>query len=159
MFHRLNFIAHSKRMHKVIKNELPIFRIQLHVTATVRSSIQNVYLFMDYITTHNLRSYLEEIVAAPGLENRSYGRRDSLRWPRETLYPLKLALASLTLRRSLDRYSSLADSNPRSFFVLHHDSFNYSCRIQLLNVGARLENRTSQTWVPNDWPKGTGPDV
>jgi hypothetical protein len=26
-----------------------------------------------------LNSYLEEIVAAPGLENRSYGRRDSLR--------------------------------------------------------------------------------
>jgi hypothetical protein len=28
---------------------------------------------------NNLRSYLEEIVAAPGLENRSYDRRDSLR--------------------------------------------------------------------------------
>jgi hypothetical protein len=26
-----------------------------------------------------LRSYLEEIVAAPGLENRIYDRRDSLR--------------------------------------------------------------------------------
>jgi hypothetical protein len=45
---------------------------------------------------NNLWSYLEEIVAAPGIENRSYGRRDSLRWPRDTLYPLKLALASLT---------------------------------------------------------------
>jgi hypothetical protein len=44
----------------------------------------------------NLRSYLEEIVAAPGLQNRSYDRRDSLRWPRDPLYPLKLALASLT---------------------------------------------------------------
>jgi hypothetical protein len=28
---------------------------------------------------NNLSSYLEEIVAAPGLENRSYDRRDSLR--------------------------------------------------------------------------------
>jgi hypothetical protein len=45
---------------------------------------------------NNLRSYLEEIVAAPGLENRSYGRRDSSRWPRDNLYPLKLALASPT---------------------------------------------------------------
>jgi hypothetical protein len=45
---------------------------------------------------NNLRSYLEEIVAAPGLENRSYDRRNSLRRPRDTLYPLKLALASLT---------------------------------------------------------------
>jgi hypothetical protein len=44
---------------------------------------------------NNLRSYLEEIVAVPGLENRSYDRRDSLRWLRDTLYPLKLALASL----------------------------------------------------------------
>jgi hypothetical protein len=45
---------------------------------------------------NNLRSYLEEIVAAPGLENRSYDLRDSLRWWRDTLYPLKLALASYT---------------------------------------------------------------
>jgi hypothetical protein len=45
---------------------------------------------------NNLRSYLEEIVAAAGLENLSYYRRDSLRWPRDTLYPLKLVLASLT---------------------------------------------------------------
>jgi hypothetical protein len=45
---------------------------------------------------NDLRSYLEEIVAAPGLENRSYVRRDSLRWQRGTLYPLKLALDSLT---------------------------------------------------------------
>jgi hypothetical protein len=28
---------------------------------------------------NNLRSYLEETVAAPGLENRSYDWRDSLR--------------------------------------------------------------------------------
>jgi hypothetical protein len=45
---------------------------------------------------NNLRSYLEEIVAASGLEDRNYDRRDWLRWPRDTLYPLKLALASLT---------------------------------------------------------------
>jgi hypothetical protein len=45
---------------------------------------------------NNLRSNLEEIVAAPGLQNRSYDRRDSLRSPRDTLFPLKLALASLT---------------------------------------------------------------
>jgi hypothetical protein len=36
------------------------------------------------------------MVSAPGLENRSYDRRDSLRRPHNTLYPLKLALASLT---------------------------------------------------------------
>jgi hypothetical protein len=37
---------------------------------------------------NNLRSYLEE--------NRSYDRRDSLRWSRYIIYPVKLALASLT---------------------------------------------------------------
>jgi hypothetical protein len=31
-----------------------------------------------------------------GLENRSYGRGDSLRWPRDTLCPPKLALISPT---------------------------------------------------------------
>jgi hypothetical protein len=31
-----------------------------------------------------------------GLENREYGRGDPLRWPRDTLYQLKLALTSPT---------------------------------------------------------------
>jgi hypothetical protein len=35
-------------------------------------------------------------VAAPGLENRDYGRGDPLRSPRDTLYQLKLALTSPT---------------------------------------------------------------
>jgi hypothetical protein len=34
--------------------------------------------------------------SAPRLENRDYGRGDPLRWPRETLYPQKLALTSPT---------------------------------------------------------------
>jgi hypothetical protein len=38
---------------------------------------------------------LEEKVAAR-LEIREYGRRDPSRWPRDTLYPQKLALASPT---------------------------------------------------------------
>jgi hypothetical protein len=35
-------------------------------------------------------------VAAPGLENRDYGRGDPLRCPRDALYQLKLALTSPT---------------------------------------------------------------
>jgi hypothetical protein len=31
-------------------------------------------------------------VAAPGLENAINGRGDPLRWPRDTIYPQKLAL-------------------------------------------------------------------
>jgi hypothetical protein len=45
-----------------------------------------------------------------GLENREYGRGDPLRRPRETLYPLMLALTSPTGGgRSVGRYSSLTD--------------------------------------------------
>jgi hypothetical protein len=43
-----------------------------------------------------LRSYLNEKVAAPVLKTEINGRRDPLRWPRDTLYPQKLALTSPT---------------------------------------------------------------
>jgi hypothetical protein len=50
-----------------------------------------------------LRSYLEEKVAAPGLEIREYGCRDPTRWPRGTLCPQKLALTlSTSGGRSID---------------------------------------------------------
>jgi hypothetical protein len=39
-----------------------------------------------------LRSYLEEIVAAPVKKTETNDRGDLLRWPRDTLYPQKLAL-------------------------------------------------------------------
>jgi hypothetical protein len=45
-------------------------------------------------------STIEELLgrnsSGPGLENREYGRGDPLRWPRDTLYPQKLALTSPT---------------------------------------------------------------
>jgi hypothetical protein len=39
---------------------------------------------------------LQRKVAAPVLKTEINGRGDSLRWPRDTLYPQKLALTSLT---------------------------------------------------------------
>jgi hypothetical protein len=39
-----------------------------------------------------LRSYLEEIVASPVKKTETNDRGDPLRWPRNTLYPQKLAL-------------------------------------------------------------------
>jgi hypothetical protein len=64
----------------------------------------------------SLMSTIEELLeresSGSGLEMREYGRRDPSRWPRGTLYPQKLALAS----RSLGRYSSLADSGNEVFF-------------------------------------------
>jgi hypothetical protein len=48
----------------------------------------------------SLVSIIEEILArkisGSGLEIREYGRRDTSRWPRGTLYPNKLALTSPT---------------------------------------------------------------
>jgi hypothetical protein len=43
-----------------------------------------------------VRSYLNEKVAAPVLKTEINGRGDPLRWPRDTLYPQKLSLTSLT---------------------------------------------------------------
>jgi hypothetical protein len=39
---------------------------------------------------------LERKSSGSGLENRDYGRKDPSRWPRGSLYPQKLALASRT---------------------------------------------------------------
>jgi hypothetical protein len=48
----------------------------------------------------SLVSTIEELLGRNssgfGLENREYGRGDPLRWPRNTLYPQKLALTSPT---------------------------------------------------------------
>jgi hypothetical protein len=50
----------------------------------------------------------------PGLENEDYGRKVPPRWPRGTLYLLKLALTSPTSSGlSVGRYSSLADYSHR----------------------------------------------
>jgi hypothetical protein len=48
----------------------------------------------------SLVSRIEELLrrknSGSGLESRYYGRRDLSRWPRDTFYPQKLALTSLT---------------------------------------------------------------
>jgi hypothetical protein len=48
----------------------------------------------------SLVSTIEELLgrysSSSGLENREYSRGDPLRWPRDTLYPQKLALTSPT---------------------------------------------------------------
>jgi hypothetical protein len=44
----------------------------------------------------NTNELLGRKSSGSGLENREYGLGDPLRWPRDTLYPQKLALTSPT---------------------------------------------------------------
>jgi hypothetical protein len=77
---------------------------------------------------NNLRRYLEEIVAAPGLENRSYGRRDSLRWPRHTLYTFWDTLYNVTFyytRVLYNNYFGSHQSNLFYQFLLFYRALNF----------------------------------
>jgi hypothetical protein len=58
-----------------------------------------------------------------GLENREYGRRDSPRWPRDTLHPQKLALNSPTSGGRLVGivHSQTKATELRYVFYLVHD--------------------------------------
>jgi hypothetical protein len=53
---------------------------------------QRVWNGVHSASWEQLRSYLEEIVAAPVKKTETNDRGDPLRWPRNILYPQKLAL-------------------------------------------------------------------
>jgi hypothetical protein len=70
--------------------------------ASASISFPNVIIQWAHMSRHNismlylsilLHYYIEELLGS-GLENREYGLGDPLHWPRNTLYPKKLALTS-----------------------------------------------------------------
>jgi hypothetical protein len=62
------------------------------------------------ISFRTIRFYNPEDRCAQDISSIRYGRKDPSRWPLGTLYPQKLTLNFADKRRSLGRYSSLADS-------------------------------------------------
>jgi hypothetical protein len=70
----------------------------------------------------SLLSTTEELLgrnSSGSLESREYGRRDSSRWPRGILYPQNVGINFVDKRRSLGRYSSLADWGYEVLFFIY----------------------------------------
>jgi hypothetical protein len=83
----------------------------------------------------SLVSTIDELLgrngSGSGLEIREYGHRNPSSWPRGSFYSQKLALTFTDKRRSLGRYSSLANSGHRIFSCIEPQNRLYCTILNL----------------------------
>jgi hypothetical protein len=97
----------------------------------------------------NLVSTIEELFgrksSGSGLENQEYGRRDSSRWPRGTIYQQKLALTSLTGGwRSVGVVRLRTQATGFSFSLVYVKQIIYSGRIHNIeHLKQRIKEATA----------------
>jgi hypothetical protein len=102
-FHYLLLCKHDAQYSKLLKAALLTPRVFLCgkiVSAAARRRNDIVRQSIATCCSDCLVSTIEELLgrksSCSGLENREWGRGDPSRWPRDTLYPQKLALTSPT---------------------------------------------------------------
>jgi hypothetical protein len=107
--------------------------------------------------------FLERKVAAPVQKTEIKGRGDSLRWPRDTLYPLKMALTSPTSGDPSVGIVLACGPKPRSMFFVFNSALRYkdlwrsggiaSCT---LNIGMsdQFDTKFLKKRAPSILPRG-----
>jgi hypothetical protein len=69
---------------------------EYRISYSYNTAVPICWLLYDYGTGRGLLIKVTLYTKHSGLENREYGRGDPFRWPRDILYPHKLALTSPT---------------------------------------------------------------
>jgi hypothetical protein len=107
----------STRSHCVISQNI-ILNCNIIVQCTMR-------------TTKTCHGYYKAHTSIVGLENREYGRRDLLYWPRNALYPQKLVLTSPTSGgRSVGIVRSWTKAMEFSFILQSFQKFSHVTRYE-----------------------------
>jgi hypothetical protein len=95
-----------------------------------------------------LRTYLEEKVVVPNLENREYGRRGPSRWPRGTIYQQKVGTNFFDKRRrSFDIVRSRTQATEvfSLLFILNFVIITCSVTTQIAHVWQNTNTNTTYT--------------